>query len=772
MKRPLLILLSLFPFFFTASGQKVGLVFSGGGAKGLAHIGVLKALEENNIPVDYVVGTSMGGIVGGMYASGYSPAEIEHIALSSDFQDWVNGSFKNNYRYFFNKKPENPSFLTAKLQVDTGFNFKLRSNLINDVPLNYALLELFGQASVNAKDDFNNLLVPFRCIVADVLSQEMIPVSKGNLPEAIRGTFAVPLVYRPVKVNDKYVFDGGLYNNFPVDVLKDDFKPDYIIGSNVSSKIFNDYPKENDEKLINRFLVYMFLSKSDSTAIGKNGAYIQPDLGGFSTTNFLPVAELIKRGYDATIADMDNIKKSVTRRISDEELLQKRLEFKNRKSQLEFDEIVATGVNSKQKKYVETVINSSITKNPTIEQLKPGYYKLVADDNFETVYPRIKAQANTDNYDFELQVQRQKNFKLDFGGAISTRPVSNAYVGLQYNYLRINSYTFSANFYSGGFYESAQGMTRMDVPGRLPFYLEAEFTYNHWNYFNKSQIFIEDVDPTFIEQSDRRSILKLGIPLSNNGKLELQAGYINFEDKYSPNQRFQFGDILDQSSYDGFMASLNFSKNLLNRRMYANTGSSFQVGINIYNGTERYIAGNIFREEAGFTPSGKRHIRRDWFNAKLSREQYPFHTKRYSFGYLTELVISNKPAFSTYKSTLLSAPAFYPLQDSKSLYLENFRANTYGALGVKNVFKLTKNLDARAEFYIFQPMEQFELDRLQSVRYGKLFAKNYLAATAGLVFHTLVGPVSLSFNHYEDDKKRFGVMFHAGFLIYNKRSFE
>lgn len=758
--------------FLSVSAQKVGLVFSGGGAKGLAHIGVLKALEENNIPIDYIVGTSMGGIVGGMYASGYSPGEIEKIALSSDFQDWVSGSFTNNYRYFFNKKPENPSFLTAKLQVDTGFNFKFRSNLINDVPLNFALLEIFAQASVNAGDDFDNLLVPFRCIVADVLSQEMIPVSKGYLAEAIRGTFAVPLVYRPVKLNGKYVFDGGLYNNFPVDVLKKDFQPDFIIGSNVSSKIFNDYPKENDEKLMNRFLMYMFLSKSDSTAIGKNGTYIQPDLAGFSTTNFSPVAELIKRGYDVTIADMDNIKKSIVRRVSDEVLSQKRSEFKNRKSQLEFGEVVAMGVNSRQRKYVETVINSAIVKNPTIEQLKPGYYKLVADDNFETVYPRIKRESNTDGYDFELQVQRQKNFKLDFGGAISTRPISNAYIGLQYNYLRKNSYTFSANFYSGGFYESAQGMTRMDIPGRLPIFLEAEFTYNHWNYFNKSQIFIENVDPTFIEQSDRKTALKLGMPLSNNGKLELQAGFISFEDKYSPNKRFQFGDILDDNSFHGFMTSLNFSKNLLDRRMYASQGSSFQVGINIYNGIESYIQGNILRDEVTFIPIGERLEKRNWFRAKLSREQYPFHSKRYSFGYLTEVVISNKPAFSTYKSTLLSAPAFYPLQDSKSLYLEKFRANTYGALGFKNVFKMTKNLNARAEFYIFQPVEEIELNKLQSVGYGKLFAKSYLAATAGLVFHTLAGPISLSFNYYDDDNKRFGVMFHAGFLIYNKRSFE
>src|SRR5690606_29834995 len=135
-----------------------------------------------------------------------------------------------------------------------------------------------------------------------------------SLTEAIRGTFTVPLFYRPVKVNDKYVFDGGIYNNFPVDVLKEEFSPDYIIGSNVSSKIFNDYPRENDEKLIQRFLIYMFLSKSDSTSIGENGAYIQPELSGFSTTNFTPVAELIKRGYDATIADMPNIKKALGRR--------------------------------------------------------------------------------------------------------------------------------------------------------------------------------------------------------------------------------------------------------------------------------------------------------------------------------------------------------------------------------------------------------------------------------------------------------------------------
>jgi NTE family protein len=758
--------------FIVASAQKVGLVFSGGGAKGLAHIGVLKALEENNIPIDYIVGTSMGGVVGGMYASGYSPAEIEKIALSEDFQNWVSGYFEAEYRYFYNKKPENPSFITAKLQIDTGFNFKLRSNLINDVPLNFALLELYGQASSIAKNDFNKLFIPFRCIVADVFTQQMIPVSSGNLSEAIRGTFTVPLVYRPIKVNNQYVFDGGLYNNFPVDVMKEDFQPDYIIGTNVSSKTFNKYPNNNDEKLMNNFLVYMLLSKTDSTSIGEKGTYIQPDLSEYSTTNFTPVAELIRKGYEATLTEIPKIKKTLARSNSAAELQKQREEFKSRLAILKFSKITASGINSKQKTYVEKIIHNNIQDGSDLSEIKKGYYKLVADQNFETVYPKIVYDKVLNVNNFEVAVQPEKNFKIDFGGVISTRPISNAYVGLQYNYLRKKSYTFSANFYAGGFYESAQTTARIDMSSKIPMYLEAEFTYNHWNYFNKSQIFIENVKPAFIEQSDRRIVLKLGIPFTKNGRLEAQTGFINFEDQYSPNQIFKFGDLMDFNSYNGIMTSVSYNKNLLTRRQYAKSGSAFKIGISAYTGTESYTPGNIFREESTFTEIKASETNRHWFKANLTREQYFVLSKKYSLGYLFEAVLSNRPHFSTYKSTVLSAPAFNPLQDSQSLFLENFRANNYGAFGLKNVFQVYNNLDFRAEAYIFQPVKEFKLNKLQSVGYGNLFADKHIALTAGLVYNTLAGPISLSFNHYDDDQKRFGVMFHFGFLIYNKRSFE
>lgn len=382
----------LFILLFLSSSvvaQKVGVVLSGGGAKGLAHIGLLKALEENNIPIDYIAGTSMGGIVASMYAAGYSPSQIEYIATSADFQDWVNGRFKSDYKLFYKNKPDNPSFVTARIAVDSSFQFKLRSNLINDIPLNFALLELLSQASASANYNFDSLFVPFRCVVSDVFSQEPIYLSKGNLSDAVRGTMTVPFVYRPIKINDKYVFDGGVYNNFPADVMKDDFDPDIMIGCNVSSKIYNDYPKEIDERLMSRFAVFLFLSKSDSTKLGKNGIYVQPDLKGFSVTNFEPVEALIKRGYEAAMKNMDSIKARIKGRSVPEELDSKRLAFIRKNKIDSIREVRITGANSKQRAYIEDVLGK---RSGAIDmlQLKKGYYKLMADDNFETVYPRIE----------------------------------------------------------------------------------------------------------------------------------------------------------------------------------------------------------------------------------------------------------------------------------------------------------------------------------------------------------------------------------------------
>ncbi|WP_162926551.1 patatin-like phospholipase family protein [Pedobacter chitinilyticus] len=756
---------------FQLSAQKVGLVFSGGGAKGLAHIGTLKALEENNIPIDYITGTSMGAIVGGMYAAGYSPAQIEKIATSKEFQDWVNGRYTSDYSFYFQKSSPNPSILTAKMAIDTSLRLSFRPNLVNDIPLNFALLEFFSQASAIAKDNFDNLFVPFRCMVSDILSQKSITVSKGSLAEAVRASMTVPLIYRPIKLDDKFMFDGGIYNNFPADVMHKEFKPDFIIGANVSSKTFNEYPKD-DDRLMNRFLVYMFLSKSDSTLVGKNGIYIEPNLADYSSTNFYAVDELIKKGYEATMAEMDKIKESISRRVSPQELLKKRSNFNIQKSELIFSNIIVKGVNSQQKKYVERLFKSD-QKTFNLSDIKRGYYKLVADEVFETVYPKISYDAGSDSYDFEIVAQQRKSLKIDFGGNISTRPISNVFLGIQFNYLNRKAYTFASNFFSGRFYESAQISGRVDYPTKLPLFLAAELTYNHWNFYNTSKIFVENPSPTYIDQADRKIDLKLGMPLNKNARIVLNAAFINNSDNYSPTNTFVVGDLLDRTVFNGFRTGLTLEKNSLNRKQYPTAGQNILLSVNYTTGRENYRPGNILSNQLGSSaaPTLSRNYR-SWVHAKFSYEYYFLHTNRYSLGYLVEGVVSNQPLFNNFYASLLAAPAFYPLQDSRSTFLENFRAFNYAAGGIKNIINLKRKFDLRIEGYVFLPYQEFKKIGLQQVGFEETLRKWRYAGTAGLVYQSPLGPISLSYNLYNQSKRRHGVLLHIGYLIYNKRSLE
>lgn len=757
----MMILLSFGSELFSQK-QQVGLVLSGGGAKGLAHIGVLKALEENEIPVDYIVGTSMGGLVGGFYAAGYSLEEMEHIALSVDFQDWVNGRFKSDFRYFFLKKPEDPSLITAKLMLDTAFHARLRANIANDIPLNFALLEMLAQPSANAGFDFDSLFVPFRCMVADVFSQQAIVVKKGSLNNALRGTMSVPIYYRPAKVDDKYVFDGGLYNNFPADVLKEEFDPDVMIGSNTSAKVYNEYPFDKEKELISKLSVFLFLSKTDSTQLGENGVFINPDLNEYSATDFDPVADYIEAGYRAATSQMDRIRKQTGRRVSREEIREKRARFNNRLPPVKFTDIVVKGANSRQQWYIERVFRQE-KKELSVEDIKKGYYRLVADDNFETVYPGITRNAQDSTYTFVLEVAPEDRFRASLGGNISTRPISTAFLGLQYNFLDRFSYTGLANFYAGRFYEAAQLKARVDIPMKVPLFLELDFTYNHWNYFRGSEIFIEDLSPTYIDQSDRNIGFSVGVPGRKNGRYELSASRIRLNNKYYLGDGVQGQEPLDHSIFDGYKLKFEFERNTLNRKQYPSEGGHLLLGLYRFDGKERFLPGGKTESEPAF--------RHGWWMAKFSNEKYFRWSYFGKMGYNIELVWSNQPYFHDQKSTLLMAPVYNPFPDTRSLFLERLRAQQYAGAGLKNIITFVNNIDLRLEGHLFKPYQRL-VDRDPHGEQDFDFKDLSFLGTAALIYHSPVGPISVTGSYYDNPDKQLGLMFNLGYLIYNKRANE
>ena len=764
MRRFHLVLILIFICAY-ASGQKVGLVLSGGAAKGLAHVGVLKALEENEIPIDYVVGTSMGGIIAGCYAAGMSPGQIEHIVLSDDFHRWINGLPEKGYNYYYHQSDETPHFLKVNLSLDSILNLQLNTSLANDVSLNFALAEQMALASAISRGNFDRLFIPLRVVASDIFTQNQVILSKGSLSDALRATQTVPFFYNPIRVDGKYLFDGGVYNNFPVDILQEEFQPDVIIGSNVSTKVYNEYPYGLDEKLIAKSLLFLLLDKSDPTRVPGNGVYIQPNLDSYTSFDFARVRSLIDSGYVQTMRQMKEIKNKVPARVPCDTVTEKRNAFNNQNPALRFSNILLKGFNSKQSRYIRRLFhfNPNTPKPFYLNRAKSGYFKMVSEGYFNNVYPNIIYDSIQNAFNLQLTRRPQKNFQVEFGGVIATRDVSNIFLGLNLYNFGSQLLNISGGFHTGNFYKSALIKTRIDFP--VQFYLEPEVGYDNWDYLEGDDLLREISSHTVLRRINRKYSLNVGMPVGKLFKSVASIGGINNIDKYANGDVYVSSDTLDELRLRGLKTELRFSANTLNRKQYASAGKSFSFAVQYFNLKEDFTPGNTSIEKLPVEASHQ------WFRIKASAEHY-FNAGWYRPGYYAEAVFSNQPFFQNYYGTIINAPAFLPLQDSRALLLENFRAFNYLAGGFRNVFTLRSRLDFRLEAYLFKPIEYLQQGSDQEARAISDMGAFYFAGSAGFVLHAPMGPISFSFNYYDDKDNQLGVLLHVGFLLFNKHSIE
>ncbi len=203
-----LIILSFIILSFSNSyAQKVGLVLSGGGAKGMAHIGVIKVLEENNIPIDYIAGTSMGAIIGGLYASGYSTDEMEALLTSKKFFSWSTGKIAPQYRYYYKNENPTPSWINMRIaKVNDKVKIIPFTSIISDNQMNFAFMELCSQTNVACNNNFDDLVVPYFCIATDVDKHRQVILRKGDLGNSIRSSMTFPFYFKLTMVELLTIF--------------------------------------------------------------------------------------------------------------------------------------------------------------------------------------------------------------------------------------------------------------------------------------------------------------------------------------------------------------------------------------------------------------------------------------------------------------------------------------------------------------------------------------------------------------------------------------
>ncbi len=744
-------------FALACYSQKVGLVLSGGGAKGLAHIGVIKALEENGIPIDYITGTSMGAIIGSLYAAGYSPAEMEAIATSAEFQNWAFGKIPDEHIYYFKKKEADASWIDLKFNLDTTFSAALPTNIIPPHPMDLAFLQLLAQASARANYNFDSLFVPFRCVASDVYANEPVIFSEGDLGSSVRASMTFPFYFKPITIKGRLLFDGGIYNNFPIDVMIQQFKPDYIIGSAVSS---NALPPSEDNLLLQ--LENMIVSNSNYEVPDSNGILIKPDVRLVKLMDFHMARELIQIGYGAAIAQINHIKRLIPIRQDTAEINLKRKWFRNSFKPLYFKNIYVSGLTYKQSLYL---LKNFMYKKDTItfESFKKEYYKLIADDHIESIFPRAKYNEYTGYYNLFLNVKREKPFKARIGGIVSSDNLNGGFLGAEYKYLRKSAYSVYSNIYFGKFYSSLYSRIRIDNNIPFSYYWAAYLSLNRFDYYRGSSfIFYEDNRPLYILQSERMTGSDLGFPIKNQAKFVFGFQIFDFNYSYYQTIHFSAKDTADITNFYGYSPFICYERNSLNNINLPTKGHQLKIIVRYYDGQENYKPGST-----SWASTLQKHLH-SWYNIQIETNDFWQLTRKQSLNIQTHFVYSTFYQFNNYMATKLISPSFTPSIHSQSIYTDHLRNPSFIAGGVAWLFHFTNNIHLKLANYQFLPYEPIELNDNQLVIKNKEFGLPQTFFSGSLFFTNPVANISLSLNYYPWNPNKLFGQFNIGYLIFNR----
>ncbi|CAD5109666.1 patatin-like phospholipase family protein [Zestomonas carbonaria] len=301
MRRLLCLLLMILPLFAMAeeTRPKVGLVLSGGAARGLAHIGVLKALEEQGIQVDAISGTSMGAVIGGLYASGYRAEELEKLALGIDWQQALSDAPPRTDIPFRRKQDDRDFLVKQKISFRDDGSLGLPLGVIQGQNLNLLLESLL----VHTSDirNFDRLGIPFRAVATDISSGDKVVFRSGHLPQAIRASMSIPAVFAPTEVDGRLLVDGGMVDNIPIDVARE-MGVDRIIAVDIGTPLQSRRDLKTVLNVLNQSITLMTRSNSEAqlATLRTDDILIQPPLAGYSGTDFGRAQEMIDAGYRAT----------------------------------------------------------------------------------------------------------------------------------------------------------------------------------------------------------------------------------------------------------------------------------------------------------------------------------------------------------------------------------------------------------------------------------------------------------------------------------------
>ena len=737
--------------------QSVGVVMSGGGAKGLYHIGVLRALEENNIPIDYIAGTSMGSIVGALYASGYSIEKMEQIALSGDLERWVSGRIDEKYIYYHAERDRMSSMIKVHIgdkshAHDTKKQIILPGSVMNTAEIDLALNALFAEASAAAQEDFDRLMIPFRCMATHMSEHRAVELSKGNLPLAIRASMALPVAFPPVVIDSVLMCDGGCYDNFPWRAIEENFHPDIIIGA---CCVDIDNTLAVDASVVEQ-VMSLITKPSDFELPADRSVFIQRAVNA-SVLDFGKAAEIMAAGYNDALEAMPRIKALISRRMPTTEVEQRRERFRNSAPKPMIGNVDVVGLTPQQRYLVERMMNigharPNDTLPMTAAEVSDRYLTILANGPLNSEFPTFTYNDTTQRYDIRIPFRVKPMFDIAIGGNISSTAFNQAYIGLSYERWGSVKQKFIFDALLGPVYTMSRLKGRTTLVYNRPIYFDYSLNFNIHNtlYGNFGNL-------TPIDNADKMRMMELFLSLGSGAVMDLKSvaditlnigrnSYSYAMEGYAKRQYTHFDYIAPQFAIE---------RSTLNKSLFPTSGSKLHA-------SAIYVYGRDVRN----TPSQTRltlpeqHIDmiRQWWGVKVDWRHYISTPRaRVSLGYALEGVYTNHPQFDSREATILSSPQYAPLLHSAMIYMPEFRANRYLGVGFMPTLRLYDNLYLRLSAYAML-RDKYDNTLL------------HYMSDLSLIYHTPIGPISLALTKYNfHNSKNLYLTFNFGYAIFGNK---
>lgn len=726
------------------TGQSVGLVLSGGGAKGIAHIGVIQALEEHDIPIDYIAGTSMGSIVGGLYAAGYTPREMLQLILSKSFNDWSTGQIDQNLTYYFIKRPETPAFahihvpLGKRDSTEQAANGIMPSSLISPLPMNFAFMDLFSAYTAQCGGDFDRLFVPFRCVTSDVFAKHKVVLRGGLLGDAIRMSMSFPAVFEPIELDGVPMYDGGIYDNFPTDVMREDFAPDIMLGIDV-----HDEGGTPSNGIVTQ-LENMIIQNNDYYMPPEEGIHIHIDCSQFSLLDFGKADQIYAIGYRRAMEFMDSIERRVTSRVPGQTRRLRRQVFKSATPYVRFDSVRVTGGTPRQNSYLEHLFMPEGQERRDrrdhrvdtfgIAQARLAYYRALSPGRLQNLFPQAHYNPATGLFRLDMQASIKNNFSLGAGGYLTSASNSMIFVSADYASMSLRSAETRLMGWLGQSYMAAQWDGRVYLNTSVPSAFHLEGVISRRKFYETDKLFYEDNTPAFITKVEGFGRLSYGWALGRSGKASVGVGGAHIREDFYANDRADFRESgREQTVMNLGQAIGRMEFNTLNHENYPSQGYFLNLTAMGLLGRYHYRFRDNFPSATPGEAGGvgvpadpgdyrlKDNVR--WLQAELKAAKYFYITKQFRLGVTADILASTRKLLNTYYASVVNAPEYAPTPSMHNVFNKSLRANSFAAVGLVPIWQPFDRVQARLRGDLFMPFRRIEPagDDGLSARHGRWF---------------------------------------------------